>query len=371
MNCIDEEYNDADLMEIEVISVNPNINYESEEENEIKFFDDQQSKKVKLVEISSTCEKIQDDKDNINNSETLKKERKKLKLEEYMKRRANQKVNEIKPLFDLPRRVAFELECDIPTLPSIVFPTDSTSIKCIKQSNDKRDGPISQSFNLDKYEEIVLVSTGCNTECSISPSDESRNGGGKTLLNNIMKENKDEQLLSSSMSLFSSIQAVVVQGGRLKNEENSENINKEEHGEDKIIMHLSKNRLKPFLCSIATETDYHPLFPPLLLSSSTLNKTSRNYRRKISRSRSRSRSYSPEYDDRRYSIYSRSQHSTHSSSMYSSSCSEEYESDSDSTYGSSRSSSDSLKQIENRSSFSSFKKNQRSSDYNDFQGIHI
>lgn len=369
MSLLNEDFDYIDVADIEVISVNPNINYESEEEQEVELFEVQSVERTdhaEIVEEPEVTKRPHDEDDNSNSSDTLKKERKKLKLEEYMKRRANQKVDEIKPLFDLPRRVAFELCDNIPTLPSIVFPTDPSSIQCMNQSNSKRDGLANLSFNPDLYEEIVLVSSGCNTDCSILPSAESKNGGGKTLLNDIMKENKDDQSLTSSMSLFSSIQAVVVQGSRAHNEQSRDNEKKEEHGEDKIIMHLSKNRLKPFLCSISVQTDYHPLFPPLLLSASIINKSSRNYRRKVSRSRSRSRSYSPEYN-RKYSRYARSQHSTHSSSMYSSSCSEEYESDSDSTYGSSRSSSDSLKQMNNRRNFISYKRNQRADNYSDFQ----
>lgn len=380
----DEDFDDTDEIEYEIISVNPNINYESDDdESNDKFEPSMQVDQNETIptEIPMIVEEeiAQHLDENSNSNDALKTERKKLKLEDYKKRRANikQEVQITKPLFDLPRRIAVEL-CDIPSLPPLLLPTDPeecaklASMAYMPRINPRDDlyrKDNKHTFNSNVCEEIVLVSTGCNTELSISPTDESRNGGGKTLLNDIVRDNKDELMLTSSMSLFSSIQAVVVQGSKSLNEQNSDNVKEEEHGEDKIIMHLSKNRLKPFSCSINIQTDSHPLFPPLLISSGVNSKSIRNFRRKTSRSRSRSRSFSPgpEYD-RKFARYARSQHSTHSSSMYSSSESGGSESESDSTFSSERSSSDSLKRLNQRQNFKFYNKNQRTETYKEYRG---
>lgn len=374
----DEEFED-DSGEYEIISVNPNVNYESEDESNDKVETSTSTAAVKVAEIIASP--LNDD-NNSNSSDVLVKERKRLKLEDYKKRRANIKDEhkETLPLFDLPRRIAVEL-CDIPSLPPLMLPTDPEECaKLARMAEMPRTNPRDEAyrmdtlnFNPDKYEEIVLVSTGSNTEVTISPTDESRNGGGKTLLNDIVRENKDELMLTSSMSLFSSIQAVVVQGSKELNEQKRDKFEEKEHGEDKIIMHLSKNRLKPFSCSIAIQTDSHPLFPPLLVSSSINSKPIRNFRRKVSRSRSRSRSFSPEYD-RKFSRYARSQHSTHSSSMYSSMSSSDSDdssdSGSDSSYSSERSSSESLRQFSQRDNFKFYNRNQRTDagSYKEYRG---
>lgn len=377
----DEDYED-DGGDYEIISLNPNVHYESEEEMDEKI----EPPPVEEVKVAPEVVKIErphvdivDDNSNSSSSnDMLKKERKRLKFEDYMKRRAAIKDESAQPqpLFDLPRRIAAEL-CDIPSLPPLMLPTDPeecaklASMACAPRTTSRdevyRIDP-KHTLHPDKYEEIVLVSTGCNTEVTIPPTEESRNGGGKTLLNDIVRENKDELMLTSSMSLFSSIQAVVVQGSRALNEQMRDKINEEQHGEDKVIMHLSRNRLKPFSCSIDIQTDSHPHFPPLLVSSGISTKPNRNFRRKVSRSRSRSRSYSPEYD-RKFSRYARSQHSTHSSSMYSSTStssseSEGSECESDSNY----SSSESVKKLNQRQIFTFYDKNQRTGTYKEYRG---
>lgn len=383
----DEDFDDTDGVEYEIISVDPNVHYESEDESNEKFesstthFDHNETSIASKIPMVKVEEIAQHEDENSNSSDILKTERKRLKLEDYKKRRANIKEDDFqptKPLFDLPRRIAVEL-CDIPSLPPIILPTDPDEcLKLASMAYMPRTNPRDDLYRKDRKhifsssvcEEIVLVSTGCNTDTSISPTDVSRNGGGKTLLNDIVRDNKDEVMLTSSMSLFSSIQAVVVQGSKSLNEQNSDKIMEEEHGEEKIIMHLSKNRLKPFSCSVNIQTDSHPLFPPLLVSSAINSKPIRNFRRKTSRSRTRSRSFSPEYD-RKIARYARSQHSTHSSSMYSSNSSSEYEgseSESDSTYSSERSSSDSLKRLNQRQNFKFYNRNQRTETYKEYRG---
>jgi hypothetical protein len=169
------------------------------------------------------------------------------------------------------------------------------------------------------------------------------------IVNNLNKNNNDcNALLNSSTSLFSSIQAVVQ--GKCEQMPEEATTNSSEHGEDKTIMHLRKDRLRPFKCSIAIQTDSQPLFPPLILPAKF----------------NRSRSFSPSMDyDHRIKCngrYSRSQHSTHSSSMTGSSgseSSEESESD-DSSYSED---SDSLKRFNDRQNFRFYNRNQSSQGF--------
>lgn len=396
--------------EFEVITINPNVNYESEDEamedlshnscvvvpdNKIQEPEHICNQEVEVKELAkvdqASCDNLgvtMDDDNSMSSNDSVKKVRKKLNLAEYKKRRANEKV-ENKPLFDVPRKIAaFEL-CDVPaSLPLLILPTDPNWSQQMKIKNEPIElvRPSKTVFNPDVYEEIIMVSNGCNTDITIPPFDESEDTNDKkpgskflkNIVNNLKKDNVDN-ILNSSTSLFSSIQAVV-QGKCVSTETNTEprstqSVDTNEQGEDKIIMHLRKDRLKPFKCSVGLQTEDMSLFPPLLLSPSLVFnriRNSRNYRRKTSRSRSRSRSYSPsmDYDRVRYhnsSRYSKSQHSTHSSSMNSSDSSDS-DSDSDaSDYSSSRSSSDSLKRFNDRQNFRFYNRNQNQG-YQNFKG---
>lgn len=403
--------------EFEVITLNPNVDYESDSSvievscqnlnkiqpqippseeklqevtNEIKSIISLE----KLDEIScdSTITPIEDD-NSMNSCDLVRKVRKKLNLQEYKMRRANE-ISQEKPLFDVPRRIAaFEL-CDVPTsLPLLVLPTDPNFLAQKENTEVKKKeyfwNTTKVSFNPDLYEEIVRVSIGCNTEVTIPPIEEKEENdetkpANKFLKNIVNNLNKDDagSLLNSSTTLFSSIQAVVQKKCISTETENtSENMqiceNSEEpreHGEDKTIMHLRKDRLRPFKCSVGLQTDNIPLFPPLLLSPLLVFnriRNARNYRRKISRSRSRSRSFSPSYTDRaRYqnNRYSRSQHSTHSSSMNSSGSESDSGTDSEISGASSSrsSSSDSLKRFNKRQNFKFYSRNQTYQGENHF-----
>lgn len=388
--CSDSEY--------EVIVVNPNINYESDDDSgmeeesshnsnclpkqlEIKANQEIDVKIVKKVEVvvKEVEVIVQEDEEVSNDSITptvedensmsstdsmncLKKVRRKLNLAEYKMRRANEQPQQ--PLFDIPRKVAaFEL-CDTPaTLPLLILPTDPIWIKHnqrgLKQEADNLSKSSVANFNPNHYEEITSLSMGCNTDITIPPNNQAVDSNDRlsNIVGNLKKDNM-ESLLNSSTSLFSSIQAVV-HGKCVSTETEIIEGPKEssEHGEDKIIMYLRKDRLRPFKCSAGTQTDSVSLFPPLLLTPSIVlsRPRSRNYRRKTPRSRSRSRSASMEYDRVRYnSKYSRSQHSTHSSSMNSSE-SDSSDSESDSNYNSS---SDSLKRFNDRQNFKFYNRNQ-------------
>lgn len=407
--------------EYEVITIDPNVNYESEDEimedlsqhscnmqtqtEEIQNPNPAvqqvciQEVEVKIVVAETqTVDEVPCDKiaaiiedDNSNSNDSMKRVRKKLNLAEYKKRRANEIPQ--KPLFDLPRKIAAYELCDVPaSLPLLILPTDpnwSSNGHCDVKQEPAEVVPTKNIFNPEVYEEIVMISIGCNTDMTIAPFDDSEdtNDKGKFLkniVNNLKKDNADN-LLNSATSLFSSIQAVV-QEKCLSTETSTEPMIKgeNEQGEDKTIMHLKKNRLRPFKCSVGLQTDNMSLFPPLLLSPSLIFnriKNAKNYRRKMSRSRSRSRSrsFSPgeDYERVRYHSnsgrYSRSQHSTHSSSMNSSDTSSsdsgsESDSDSDASEYSCRSSADSLKRFNDRQNFRFYNRNQQNQGYRNFQG---
>lgn len=389
---------DGSESEYEVIVVNPNINYESDGDSGMEDLShngsspskQQQTPTTTEIEINQeievkeeesiikteeiSCDSIGpnvDDENSMSSNNSMRKVRRKLNLAEYKMRRANEKPLQ-QPLFDVPRKVAaFEL-CDTPaTLPLLILPTDPSWIKHnqkgLKQEADNLStSTTAAAFNPSHFEEITMLSMGCNTDITIAPMDELKDSSDK-ILNNIvenLKKGNKELLLNSSTSLFSSIQAVVQ--GKCASTETEIIEGPKELGEDKVIMYLRKDRLRPFKCSFGgTQTDSISLFPPLLLTPSIVlsRSRSRSYRRKMSKSksRSRSRSYSPsrDYDRVRYnSKYSRSQHSIHSSSMNSS---ESSASESDSDSMSYNSSSDSLNRFNVRQNFRFYNRNQNQS----------
>lgn len=396
-----EHDDDVSESEFEVISVDPNINYETDEESVAEHQElekpacQHQETQVEEVAVESPEIKVESMYDEVSSynmvtqiddnsmdSQSNTKVRKKLNLQEYKKRRANEKADN-KPLFDIPRKIAFEL-CDVPSsLPNLILPTDTDSIRLltnckgvIKKESESDTSSPTAIFNSAYYEEIVIVSAGCQTEVTIPPLEDGDDSEPASkfltnIVNNLMNKDQGGAILNSSTSLFSSIQAVVHEkcaSTYTDIEQSCENVKgTKEHGEDKTIMHLRKDRLRPFKCTAGIQTDDISLFPPLLLSPALVFnriRNARNFRRKLSRtrSRSRSRSFSPSIDYERFNYhsnrYSRSQHSTHSSSMSSSSS----ESDSDSSssqYSSSRSSSDSLNRFNDRENFRFYNRNQR------------
>lgn len=404
---LSEDSSDGDSdSEYEIITVNPNVNYESDvdepchgnlvAEQPIAVVVKQEVTedtamcidKIDETSCDSAISPAEDDEDISMSSKAPAASRKKLNFQEYKMRRANEPK---KPLFDVPKKVAAYELCDVPYLPNLVLPTDPNCIQQLVKSEIKNELPRDRrqtsvpAFNPALFEEIILVSMACNTEVSIPPFEEQEEMPTSKFLTNIVNQHRQdhnaESLLSSSTSLFSSIQAVVHGQCRLTEVDNEHScessIKSNEHGEDKTIMHLRKDRLRPFKCSSAVQTDNDSLFPPLLLSPSLIFnriRNVRNYRRKISssRSRSRSRSFSPSEDYDRVTYhnnannnrYSRSQHSTHSSSMNSSNSG----SDSDSSSCSStQSSTDSLKRFNSRQNFRFYNRNQTDRSYN-YQG---
>lgn len=316
----------------------------------------------------------------------VKKVKKKLNLQEYKMRRGLPQVTcSLKDVKDT------EIPKDLPaSLPPIPLP-DLNNPKGVvmnqqtnsEERNEDNQEIVNSEFNVDNYEEIIIVSMGCNTDLSIDPNEvaseasneeteneikENKTTSLKNIVNNLKKDNKQNILLSNS-SLLASIQNVVTQKQQtppasglctsktptkeqeIINQVKNENIKDEgeDHGEDKVIMHLRKDRLRPEVQAMSTQTDCLPQFPPLVLwikkcaSKNPNTNVTRNYRiRKFSaksQSRSRSRSNSRSslnnnYIPKRHRNNSYTQRNKSlSSSMYSSSSSE---SDSDYSSKSSR-----------------------------------
>lgn len=186
----DSECSESDY---EVIIVNPNINYESEDDSGMEDYSNCAMQEVETETIEINAEFNQEvevkdvglivkaeeevsrdsiaptveDENSMSSNDSMncpKKVRKKLNLAEYKIRRANEIPQ--KPLFDVPRKVAaFEL-CDTPaTLPLLILPTDPSWIKHnqqgLKQEADNLSKSSAQAFNPSHYEEITILSMGC------------------------------------------------------------------------------------------------------------------------------------------------------------------------------------------------------------------
>lgn len=406
--------------DFEIINLNPNVTYEEsdldddideseafvEEENEIYH---QKKEEQELQHIEDDSMSNSNDSYGSNNVK-----RRKLNLEEYKIKRAKQPA----PATSIDNRNMLELCEVIPeTLPPISLPTDPRAIKnflnqvSLKKHEEKLQRDEEDNIEVVEqqkeeeitihpdYEEIILVSIACNTDISMPPNEleclenQSNSVGTKFLtniVNNFEKDNAETLLANSSAnSLFSSINAVLQEQCSKSTTDNEvhnliENKSvKEHHGEDKVIMHLRKDRIRPHRSTRSLQTDVTPLFPPLILSPALIFnriKNIRNFRRKSSRSRSRSRSrsISPESDYYGHGSYNfhtsdfnttRFNHSTYSSSMNSSEM-ESYSSDSDSSAYSSGRSSDqgSVRRFNNYKNYRMHKQQQRNNNHETYRG---
>lgn len=142
--------------------------------------------------------------------------------------------------------------------------------------------------NNSMYEEIIIVSMGCNTDISIPKT---------PLLSKIQTSVVTANSKISCSSLISSIQDVLLKKSQCNAEQtttskdprkmkaksngtgnnvggdgndlghndnnNDEDDEVEEHGENKTIMHLRKDRVRPMRNTISTQTDPYFQFPPL------------------------------------------------------------------------------------------------------------
>lgn len=236
----------------------------------------------------------------------------------------------------------------VPILPlAVMTGLVSEEVYRAQLSGEGRDGQTGRGSEDDAaqrhlpFDEIMIVSVGCNTRVSVRPDFQST-----ALLPQLAKS------AITSNSLLSSIQDVVIKKAAPHSQAESfapeqsptqlspgkpeganEGVAAEatqsdhsayHHGEDKIIMHLRKDRIRPSVASASCQTELTAEFPALKrLVAAVGNK--RNYRRRStsscsSRSRSRSRSSSGSESDSGKSR-SRSRSSSFSESS-SSSCSE-------------------------------------------------
>lgn len=148
------------------------------------------------------------------------------------------------------------------------------------------------------YEEIIIVSASCNTDISIppthNPSIQPVNPATRSLLkssallssisNTFQKVKANDNGKISTNSLIASIQDVVAKKTlpvENTNESTTTDQSKpEHHGEDKIIMHLRKDRIRKRTCTVSIQTDLQPEFPPLPLPKSAMQHKSRERVRK-------------------------------------------------------------------------------------------
>ncbi|XP_065371977.1 uncharacterized protein srl [Calliphora vicina] len=202
-----------------------------------------------------------------------------------------------------------------------------------------------QTFKSD-YEEIIIVSSSCNTDISMPPipnqSIQPVNNASRSLLkssallstitNSFEKVKANDNTKMSTSSLIASIQDVVV-NKTLPVEETThdrgdikDNKKPEHHGENKIIMHLRKDRIRKRMCTIGIQTELQPEFPPLPLPKSSLQHKSRersrrnrkrHYRKHNEQSSSSSSEYSSDdqSDNSNSSTISRSRDNSCSSSL--------------------------------------------------------
>lgn len=134
------------------------------------------------------------------------------------------------------------------------------------------------------YEEIIIVSMGCNTDISIPEASfivrDGKSAKSNVLLSDIQTSVEKANSKISSMSLISSIQDVILKkthsieqndkkdvaavsgdADASNGKENEEEL--PEHGENKVIMHLRKDRVRPTCVSLSIQTDPYFQFPPL------------------------------------------------------------------------------------------------------------
>ncbi|EDW95660.1 uncharacterized protein LOC6535292 [Drosophila yakuba] len=145
-----------------------------------------------------------------------------------------------------------------------------------------------------EYEEIIIVSVSCNTDITIPPNQLSKasprsllkssvllynisNGqdANKDLSNSLIASIQSEVVRQTSNTTLSTIQSNATQ-------DMSSVDNNVQHGEDMVIMHLPKDRVRKTLVSIAIQTDLQPEFPLLTLppKRQSRERTRRNYRKR-------------------------------------------------------------------------------------------
>lgn len=206
--------------------------------------------------------------------------KKKLNIQEYLKRKNLKRKDD-----NCPNENQLKL-----------IKTESSNDGTIKNENGNKhendDKQQNQSNCESMYEEIIIVSMGCNTDISIPGSSFIHKSekiqdiqlvNSTVLLSNIQttveKVNSTaETAIISSCSLISSIQDVILKKTQ-NNETDVKKVKSEcengkkgadnddddvpEHGENKTIMHLRKDRIRPTTVTIGIQTEPYFQFPPL------------------------------------------------------------------------------------------------------------
>lgn len=218
---------------------------------------------------------IQNDEDSKNtNSESSNNEsniKRKLNIQEYLKRKTITTIIE--------NGLSIKKEN-----------MEKIKVEPIEENKTKEDESVSNTIKESMYEEIIIVSIGCNTDVSIpeasfiqaSGLNDDETAKSTALLSNIQttveKANSStENSKISSLSLISSIQSVILKKANFRESTEKIQLKKEtdelndgdeeddlpEHGENKVIMHLPKDRARPTTVTISMQTDSYFQFPPL------------------------------------------------------------------------------------------------------------
>lgn len=153
--------------------------------------------------------------------------------------------------------------------------------------------PPSNKLHSD-YEEIIIVSVSCNTDITIPPNQLSKASPRSLLKSSVLLyniSNGQDTTKNISNSLIASIQSEVVRQTSsttlatipsIATQAVSSTDKNVQHGEDMVIMHLPKDRVRKTLVTIATQTDLQPEFPLLSLppTRKSRERTRRNYRKR-------------------------------------------------------------------------------------------
>ncbi|EDX11605.1 uncharacterized protein LOC6726691 [Drosophila simulans] len=165
---------------------------------------------------------------------------------------------------------------------------------CMETEDPSKEiAPLSNKLHPD-YEEIIIVSASCNTDITIPPNQLSKASPRSLLKSSVLLyniSNGQDANKNMSNSLIASIQSEVVrQTSNTTLSAIQSNATKDmssadkncQHGEDMVIMHLPKDRVRKTLVSIATQTDLQPEFPLLTLppKRQSRERTRRNYRKR-------------------------------------------------------------------------------------------
>ncbi|XP_016983318.1 peroxisome proliferator-activated receptor gamma coactivator 1-alpha [Drosophila rhopaloa] len=143
------------------------------------------------------------------------------------------------------------------------------------------------------YEEIIIVSVSCNTDITIPPNQLSKASPRSLLKSSVLLyniSNGQDANKNISNSLIASIQSEVVRqtssttlaaipSNAPAKSSTDKNV---QHGEDMVIMHLPKDRVRKTLVSISTQTDLQPEFPLLAMPPKRQSRelTRRSYRKR-------------------------------------------------------------------------------------------